>query len=446
MKRLLYGTALFCGGFSCGCSSTLAWYGHTPDRTQRIEVQVRSDEQRLVIGDQTSVPYEVFATKAFVFAAGGRHVAVAAARKGDDGQRKWHVLRDFREGAAWDSLAKLDFSPEGVHLAYVAERNRRWHMVVDEKPGPSFDTVQPDTISWSPDGQRWGYVAQEGSCVRAVFETEVGRCFRQVIGISTGKTSAHDMTLAVLLSDDPRVHLFVGGQARGAWAGAKALYVDPSGEHWAILAETEFPEDGLRMVVDGREQPVFEKIAKFVWAPNGLSFAYAAWQQANWFVMENERLSRPYDTVEKPVFSSDGRHVGHVGYAALHGFVVVDGQTVWWDKYPVTALTFDPQGKRKAFMYRDAQGPVIAVDETRHRYDVVIDGSLRFSQDGQHWAAIVGSLAQKKLSMVMDGQTPLPFDSEEFFGGGLYRNLPDPFGTWVSGELELRLRGHHARK
>jgi len=399
VKALLLSSALLSVGLSCGCSPALAWYGHTPDRTQRIEVQQRNKKQRLVIGDRKSAEYDGFATHAFVFASGGRHVAVAAMRIGNDGVARWHVVRDFHESAAWDALAGISFAREGRHLAYAAERKGRWRIVVDEQPGPPFDAREPDPRSWAPRSARWGYVAQDGPCKRVVIESQIGECYRRVIGFSVGRTRAQDMTLAVLSSGDSRVHFFIGEDEKANFVGARALYVDASGNRWAILAETEPPEVGFRMIVNGKDQPSFDEIGKFVWEPYQRSFGYTARRDKSWFVMEEDHSSRAYDAVEPPVFSGhgrsiDGRHVGHVGRAGSQGFVFVDGKIFWSDKYPVTALTFNTFGNRVAFMYRDAQSPVIAVDDARHRYDIVIDGSLRFSRDGHHWAALVGSLPE----------------------------------------------------
>lgn len=445
MKPLLFRMAMYSLGLSCGCSPSLAWYGHTPDRTERIEVRQRNKMQWLAMGERESPKFDAFGTDAFAFALGGRHVAVAAVRIGKDGVSRWHVVRDFKEGARWDGLAGLVYSPNGKHLAYAGVRNGRWHLVVDEKPGPAFDTIEPDTIAWSLNGERLGVVAQDGPCARAVIDSQIGACFRRIIGVSVGQTPASDIVLAVFPSDG-RAHLLVGGTEKANMAVATSLSVDDSREHWAVLAMTEPPEEGMRVLVDEKAQPVVDQIVKFVWAPKGSSFAYVARRGKTHVVVEGARTSREYDSAETPVFSEDGAHVGHIGHASRRGFVTIDGHVLWSEELPVTALVLDRSGKRRAFMYRDTKGPVIAVDDARYRYDVVIDGSLRFSRDGQHWAALVGSLAESKLRLIMDGQTQLPFESEELFGGGLYRNTPDPIGTWVSGELELYLRGHHGSK
>ncbi|MBK9263429.1 MAG: hypothetical protein IPM54_26945 [Polyangiaceae bacterium] len=445
MTRALKALALLSVGLSCGCSSALAWYGHTPDRTKRIEIRQSHGKQWLVMGDQKSAEYDAIATHAFAFADGGRRTAVAALRIGKDGAQRWHVVSDFKEGPAWDGLAGLVFSPNGAHLAYAAENKKRWHVVVDGKVGPVFEWIDPASMTWSADGKRLGYVAGAGECARAVIEDNPGDCHRRVIGLSVGRKAEHDIALVVEKSGEHPARLLIGGKEAANFVYARSLHTDSTGEHWAVIAETEPLGVGYHLVVDGNPQPSFDEISAFVWAPAGKAFAYTARRDATWYAIEPRTASRPYDAVEVPVFSGDGLHVGHVGRVGAEGFVSVDGKVVWSRTGPVTALTFDTQGKRIAFMYRDAKGPVIAVDKARHHYDVVIDGSLRFSRDGRHWAALVGSLSKRKLTMIMDGEKQLPFDSEELFGGGLYKNSREAIGTWVAAELELYLGAQHGR-
>ena len=68
--------------------------------------------------------------------------------------------------------------------------------------------------------------------------------------------------------------------------------------------------------------------------------------------------------------------------------------------------------------------------ESAYALDVAVDRTLRFSRDARHWAALAGSLAERRLFLVVDGRRRMSFDAEEFFGspGG------DPaarLGAWV---------------
>ncbi|MGH7436354.1 MAG: hypothetical protein ACRENE_11835, partial [Polyangiaceae bacterium] len=61
------------------CSSTqVAWYGHTPDRAQVIEVLQKGSAQWLVAGARSSRRYRAIAADDLAFDAGGLRIAFAA--------------------------------------------------------------------------------------------------------------------------------------------------------------------------------------------------------------------------------------------------------------------------------------------------------------------------------------------------------------------------------
>jgi hypothetical protein len=75
----------------------------------------------------------------------------------------------------------------------------------------------------------------------------------------------------------------------------------------------------------------------------------------------------------------------------------------------------------------------------------VIDGSLRFSADGRHWAALVGTRSERELFITVDGTSRLPFDAQELFGGGVRGSDVRAFlGSWVLAELERFLADEEA--
>jgi hypothetical protein len=71
-----------------------------------------------------------------------------------------------------------------------------------------------------------------------------------------------------------------------------------------------------------------------------------------------------------------------------------------------------------------------------------VETSVAFSNDSHHWGAVIGDLGRRRLSVVVDGQHRLPFDSEELFGAAAER-AGDAIALrdWVSAALESDLRG-----
>ena len=107
-----------------------------------------------------------------------------------------------------------------------------------------------------------------------------------------------------------------------------------------------------------------------------------------------------------------------------------------------TALRFHASGDRVAWIYRAGRAQVIAVGDRRHTFEVVVDGSMSFSSDGSHWAALVGSRSSRELYIVVDGRQKLAFDADELFGNGVPSGDIQAFlRRWVSVELERFLKG-----
>jgi hypothetical protein len=255
------------------------------------------------------------------------------------------------------------------------------------------------------------------------------------VGLALANVSARDVTVVADAVDGSSAHVLVGATRVLDLPSARELDVDPGVQHWAVVARASA---GWRLVVDGSQEQVFEEIDRVAWAPDGRAVAYAARRDGAWQVVVGGRAGPPYAEVEEPVFAAGGSHVGYVARDPGRSVVTVDGRVVWESASPATALTLSDDGARVGWIYRDARTSVIAVDGARYRFETAVERTLRFSHDGRHWAALVGSLTARRLFLVVDGHTQLPFDAEELFGspGG------DPgvrLGAWVSGELELYL-------
>jgi hypothetical protein len=421
-----------CGG------SQLAWYGHSADRSRRVEVRQQGGGQWLLLEGRRSRSYRYIATHDLAFAPDGRRLAFAA--EVEEHPERWSVVTDFVEGRSWDGVAGLRFGPDGRRFAYAALDGKRWRMVIDGVPQRPFDAVDVDSVTFSPDGKRVAYAAQDADCARTVIETAPGDCVGRVVGLALGRVAADDVRVVADAVDGSDAHVFRGVDRTLDLPRARALVVDAAVEHWAVLSESP---QGRRLVVDGREQESFDEIDHVVWGPKG-RIAYTARRGGAWHVVACERVSEPYKEVEEPVFATNGSHVGYLGRDPGKSVVAIDNHVIWESPAPATALVLSDDGSRVGWLFREGGSVVIAVDRERHRFEVAVERTLRFSRDSRHWAALVGSLAERRLFVVVDGVIRLPFDAEEFFGGSA-SDFGSQLGAWVSAELELHLARAGAR-
>ena len=169
------GLALLAIAGAAGVRRTqLAWYGHTPDRAQRIEV--RQEGKRAVARARRSAPAGATAPSPPTTwpstpvrpPRGVRGRASGAPRALD---RRDRLRR--RTGVGRGRRPALRAGRGALRLRGSSRTEARWRMVVDgvgEGRGP-FEAVDADLRSPSaPDGRRVGYVASGrrcGSSVRA---------------------------------------------------------------------------------------------------------------------------------------------------------------------------------------------------------------------------------------------------------------------------------------
>jgi hypothetical protein len=425
VRSILVAAMLVAG---CASGPKLAWYGHTPDRSRRVEVHTDGDRQWLSMGERTSARYA--AVEAVTFDPGGRHVAFAALR----GTRpeRWSVVLDFVEGAEEPGVAGLRFGPDGARFAYAAERGRGWEMVIDGRGDGRHERIAVDSLEFSPDGRRAGYIAGDDRCERAIVEGVAAPCHLRVHRLLLSNDASGDLSLTSDDGDPEGARLFRGGHAIASVGVAEALFADDLRTRWAV--STRDPA-GARVIVDGRAHDPFERIGLPRFSPGGAIVAYTAERDGHAFMVRDGRAGDPHAEIEPPVFA--GRELAYLARERDRSRIVVGDRVVWESPVLATGLTISPAGDRLGWLHREAGGWVITVDGAHHRFDVVIAPTLCFSRDGRHWAALVGSAKARKLSITVDGDTLLPFDSEELFGGGAENASELP--RWISAELEMHL-------
>jgi len=88
----------------------------------------------------------------------GSHVAYVA-EQGD----KQLVVVDGRPGSTYDMIFWREFSYDSQHVAYEAKQGDKWFIVVDEKLGPAYDGIKPFSQIFSHDSQHVVYTAKQGN-------------------------------------------------------------------------------------------------------------------------------------------------------------------------------------------------------------------------------------------------------------------------------------------
>lgn len=189
-----------------------------------------------------------------------------------------------KECPFYDKVYTVDLSPDGNHLAYLAQRGKSIFLVKDgvEMPFPEHD-MRSHLI-----------VAKNGRTYNTGMFKD--RFFAIVDGEKTGKT--YDEITEPAFSPD----------------GTRLAYAARRGGEWFV-------------VVNGVEGTSFDKVVAPLFSPDGIRLVYRVRDQEKRYVVvadANGRIlqkQKHYELIWAPVFSSDGKSVA---------YGVKTGRELWW--------------------------------------------------------------------------------------------------------------------
>jgi hypothetical protein len=267
-----------------------------------------------------------------------------------------HREEDWFDDIHWGP----SFSPDTRSVGYAARKGEDWFVVVDGKPGPSFDYVQAP--EFSPDGKSFAYKANLGGRpsaagaeggrflvvsggrkskdydeIRALQFTPDGRtCFiatrdgKELIVLGEQELPAHDQVslpsfsrdgkrLAYGAKEGTRWTLHLDGKSLGP-ADGDTFRFSPDGSAFAFVRR----EAGRAWIVlDDREGAKHDDIIQLRWSPDGKRMAYWAKDEGSYRLVLGDRRSGPLETFDYlPWFiSPDGKKAAYPARI---------GRELWW--------------------------------------------------------------------------------------------------------------------
>ena len=194
------------------------------------------------------------------------------------------------EGPPYDAVFQQTYGPDGVSLAYVAEKGGARYVVLNgrEERLPYRDKIE--SLVLRPDNRGVGVIlsSKQGYFLYEAF---------------TG-AAAKDTT---------------------RYVEAANLIYDKNGKRQAYIAKKG--KDNIVLVVDGREGPAFDMIVTPMFSPDGTYLVYRARKDGKRFVVVADATGKilrqhpPFEMVYQPVLSADGRSIG---------YGVKDGKKLAW--------------------------------------------------------------------------------------------------------------------
>jgi hypothetical protein len=451
------------------CTPSLMWRGHTPDRRRQAEVIEQAGGQQLVrVGGREGKAYDAIGTALLTFSADGQHIAYPA-RRG----KGWLVVLDDAEGPAWDGIGELRFAPDGG-LVYAAERNARWRVVENGVEDPPVDALLKDSLQFSSNG-RLAYAIEDGNERRVIADRKPQPPYDGIGRLSFNASGEH-LAYVARLAD--AVLLIRDGVESPPWEAIRDYALAPKGERFAYLARMG---KEWFAVVDGRQEGAHASVEHLVISDDGQHVAYVARDAPGAFVIDDGAAGPPFDDIKTTtvryladgtlayvarrtghdvvmlggegktdafdevlslVVSADGSHWAGVARRGKSFVVLVDGKIQGGYEWAGNVV-LSADGSHRAYLARLDNRFFVVHDRKLSPFDVVIDGSLVLTPDGNHWACVAGDARTKRLSIVVQGMTPKPLEFAELVDAvGLVSperlsrgDLPPIVHQWVEAEL-----------
>lgn len=234
----------------------------------------------------------------------------------DPADRQCLVL-DGVPGPEYHKVGSPDFSRDGKHMAYTAERDGQSFFVLDGKEIPAKGQVTPASYKlwdyFSPDSAHWAFTSKE---TETITDPDTGekkkseRYFANVDGTTFGpypamfpliSFSADGKHFAWLVNDNGSLSLYLDGSEKeviGNFKAKSVVFLNRNGTKVAFVIGKDDDKKEW-MWVNGKLQGPYEGIFRLF---------HTELENANWYI-----------------FSMDGSHCGYLAQNDGKCFSVIDG-------------------------------------------------------------------------------------------------------------------------
>jgi len=262
----------------------------------------------------------------------GCHVAKVEGERG----KEVFARRDGQRGKAYEDIAHPVFSPDGSALAYAVRGVGDSRFIVNEREGPKFEEVIPDTFVFSNDGKRHAYLARKAGSlvvvVDGVLQAEAGG--EMVPWLQPPVFSADGSCVGYLEGSRLRrkMRVVVNGKPGEIFDGVdpQSLRFSPDGRRFSYAANDLSTGSSWFCVIDGQQRSAFDELGvSFAFSPDGKPFAYRAKRAGQRFLVVDGESELPVDGIadHSITFSPDSRRLAYVVVKPdRRAYLVLDGK------------------------------------------------------------------------------------------------------------------------
>lgn len=320
-----------------------------------LQGSVPTIDTRGLHGDpnQPGTPHQI------IFSPSGAHYALTS-------QENNIIHNIWLDGKKSPDLAAVDTNQMnfvGEKLVYAAQTpDTKWHVFVDDKPGPAYDKVSSLTLS--NNDLHYAFIAQVGG--KQLVSADG-------VALTPRATYAGAGLNNLIVASNGRVG-YTGSIAKGSTGQyATTLFVndDIVSQEIKNFATLNWKGDNVTAYV--------------VFSPDGKRYAYVKPVPGGLAAVIDGQVGRAYDQIGLIQFGPDSHRYYYVGVRGQN-FVNVDGQELQ-GLNGMLHFTFSPDATHYGFEGRDQKlGNVMIIDGKMSQGFYTIEKPLVFSADSKHWA------------------------------------------------------------
>ena len=302
----------------------------SPDGTTLGYTAQGPDGARVVINDQEGPLFDEILPETFVFSDDGKRHAYLTSKAGKlvaviDG-----VVQPGVDGDMQPWRQPPVFSADGSSVGYVAASRMRKKMrvVINGKPGESFDGVDLESLRFSPDGRRVSYGANDLSKGDHWFCVIDGQRGKRFDGLGVSYAFSPDGKRFAYTGDrGPQWFLAVDGEPEVPIEGIgdNSIRFSPDSRRVAYLAHSG-PKK--KVYVDGKAEEIEMDalVGGMLFSDDSKRLAYGGRRENRFFVVVDAKKGADYEALGNYGFSTDGKHIASVAKQGVKLVIVVDGQ------------------------------------------------------------------------------------------------------------------------
>ena len=239
---------------------------------------------------------DVFDALGPFFSPDGQHFVYNIRKGGVGGE--WSFELDGKEGKEIGlNNISYNFSPDSKHFAYVAKKDNKYFVVLDDKTGKEYDGVM--NLQFSHDSQHFAYVAIEENKQFIVLDSKEGKKYSSILNLQFSSDGQHliytAMNIINVTAEENKYFIILNNNGEEKeyeykqYDGVSDLIFSPDGQHFSYIAKEKVYNPAN---IGG---PVFNSL-----------------------VVSDGKEGERYFMISKPIFSPDSKHLAYTGYPAPH--------------------------------------------------------------------------------------------------------------------------------